>query len=139
MSINEALREARKAAGYTLAAAAEQIGIKDASLSRIENGHTAVSLQRLAQFSSLYGISGAALLEGEVLMRPTSIDLLKMQQVIEMVAEIIKELEASPSPSKLAGAVAQIYAREINRLIDDPSAKFDTERHRADAETIFRD
>ena len=139
MSVHKALRDARKAAGYSLAAAAKAIGITEPSLSRIETGRTKVSIQRLADFSVLYGLSGSALLDGEVLMRPSSIDVRKMEAVVELVAEIVQQLDATPSPSKLAGAVSGIYEREVNRLVDDPSAEFELERYRTDIETIFRD
>ncbi len=108
-----------------------------ASLSRIETGVSQISIQRMGQFAAFYGVSAASLLAGEIVMRPSSIDLKKMESVVEAVAEIVKRLGVSPSPSKLGRAVAQVYEMEINRLVDNPDAEFNLDRHINFIEIIF--
>jgi len=137
VSIHAKLREARENSGYTLEEAAQKIGMSIASLSRIETGVSKISIQRMGQFAAFYGVSAASLLAGEIVMRPTSIDLSKMESVVEAVAETVRRLGVSPSPSKLGKAVAQVYEMEINRLVDHPDAEFDLSRHTKFIEIMF--
>lgn len=137
MSIHAKLRLARENAGYTLEDAAGKIGMSIASLSRIETGVSKISIQRMGQFAAFYGVSASALLAGEIVMRPSSIDLDRMEQVVKAVAEVIARLGVSPSPSKLGKTVSQVYELEINRLVDQPDAEFDLTRHTKFIEVIF--
>ena len=139
MAIHTKLREAREKAGYTLEEAAGQIGLSIASLSRIETGVSKISIQRMGEFSAFYCVSASALLAGEVVMRPTSIDLDRMEKVVEVVAEAVSRLGVAPSPAKLAQTVSQVYQLEINRLVDHPDAEFDLTRHTKFIEVVFKE
>ena len=137
VAIHTKLREARTTAGYTLDQAAEKIGISIASLSRMETGVSKVSIQRMGQFAAFYGVSASALLGGEIVMRPTTIDLERMERVVEAVAGAVARLGVSPSPAKLGRAVSQVYQLEINRLVDHPDAEFDLTQHTKFIDVIF--
>lgn len=60
MAIYQTLKQAREQAGFTLEQAAECSGI---SFSRMENGLSKVTMDRLEMLAALYQVSASALVE----------------------------------------------------------------------------
>ena len=74
-------RDARKSAGLTQEAAANQLGLSPEHYGKVERGERTVNLERMVQISHLYGTTVCALLEGfdteataAVTQRPAEID-----------------------------------------------------------------
>ena len=116
--------------------AAEAVGISTASLSRMENGVSRVTTDRLAMLAGLYQVSATALLGGSIVMAPASVDLERMRAVVELVQETVIRLRMRPSPKKMGLAVSEVYRVEIERMVADPNAEFDPGRHAGLIEAI---
>lgn len=138
MSIYQTLRQAREQAGLSMEKAAECIGISGASFSRMENGLSKVTTERLEMLAALYEISASALLEGSIVTRPSTVDIDRMRQVVETVQRCVNQAKVRPSPEKMGMAVAEIYRLEIEHIVTDPKADFDPDRHAALIEAMFR-
>ena len=79
--IGRHIRDARKSAGLTQEAAANQLGLSPEHYGKGERGERTVNLERLVQISHLYGTTVCALLEGfnteavaPVTQRPAEMD-----------------------------------------------------------------
>lgn len=78
--IGRHIRDARKSAGLTQEAAANQLGLSPEHYGKVERGERTVNLERMVQISHLYGTTACALLEGfdtdaaPVTQRPAEID-----------------------------------------------------------------
>ncbi len=138
MPIHTTLRKAREAAGLSLEKAAEAIGISGASFSRMENGVSKVTTERLEDLARLYRVSAAALLEGSIVTNPTNVDLDRMRQVVETVQAEVNRIKARPSPEKMGLAVSEVYRIEIEHIIQNPKAEFDPTRHLTLIKAMFR-
>lgn len=138
MSIHQTLKQAREHAGLTLEQAAERIGISGASFSRMENGLSKVTVDRLEVLAALYEVSASALVEGCIVTKPSTIDIDRLKLVVEAVQRVANDLKAQPSPEKMALAVSELYRLEINHIVNNASARFDPNRHTGIIEAIFR-
>lgn len=139
MAIHRKLKRAREQANLTLEEAADYIGIRGASLSRMENGLSKVTIDRLAELSALYGVSASDLVDGSIISTPSSIDIDRLKQVVEMVQRVVIEQSARPSPEKMALAVSEIYRLEVGHLKGEPTAEFDPDRHTSLIHAIFQE
>ena len=79
--IGRHIRDARKSAGLTREAAANQLGLSPEHYGKAARGERTVNLERLVQISHLYGTTVCALLEGfnteavaPVTQRPAEMD-----------------------------------------------------------------
>ena len=88
--IGRHIRDARKSAGLTQEAAANQLGLSPEHYGKVERGERTVNLERLVQISHLYGMTVCVLLEGfdteaaaAVTQRPAEMDafLSAMRQI----------------------------------------------------------
>jgi transcriptional regulator with XRE-family HTH domain len=138
LAIYNTLRQAREQAGLSLEKAAECIGISGASFSRMENGLSKVTTERLEMLAALYQVSAAELIEGSIVTKPSTIDLARMKAVVEAVQSVVNRLKVRPSPEKMGLAVAELYRLEITHIVNDPKAEFDPERHLGIIEAMFR-
>lgn len=138
MDIHAALKSARKSSGLSLAQVGEELGITDASVSRMENRQSKVTTDRLIELAKLYKVSASALLEGAVVTNPNTIDLDRMRLIIEEVEVYISDRRVRPEPSKISLAVAVLYKAEINHIVDRPDAVFDPKRQLDVIEAIFK-
>lgn len=138
MAIHETLKKAREQSGLTLEQAAGKIGISGASFSRMENGLSKVSMERLADLSALYGVSASALVDGAIVTRPSTIDIDRLKLIVKTVQEVVNRMRVRPSPDKMATAVAELYRLEIDHIVHDPAAEFDPARHLGIIEAMFR-
>ena len=138
MAIYQTLREARLQAGLSLEKAAECIGISGASFSRMENGLSKVSTDRLEMLASLYRVSASDLIEGSIITMPSTVDLDRMRAVVEAVQAGVYSLRVRPSPEKVGTAVTEIYRMEIERIVNDLKAEFDPTRYNGLIEAMFR-
>mgnify|MGYP001305605730 FL=1 len=57
-----AVRSARRAAGLSVRALADRVGVSPATVSAVENGHTELGVSRLLQFAAALGVPPARLL-----------------------------------------------------------------------------
>lgn len=137
MAIHQTLRQAREHAGLTLEKAAESIGISGASFSRMENGLSKVTMDRLEALAALYDVSASALVEGSIVTRPSTIDIDRLKLVVQTVQQVVNDLAAHPSPEKMAMAVSELYRLEITHIVNDAKAEFDPTRHLGIIQTIF--
>ncbi|MHA3916665.1 helix-turn-helix domain-containing protein [Halovulum sp. GXIMD14793] len=137
MAIYQTLKQAREQAGFTLEQAAECIGISGASFSRMENGLSKVTMDRLEMLAALYEVSASALVEGSIVTKPSTIDIDRLKLVVEAVQQVVNDLQAQPSPEKMALAVSELYRLEINHIVNDASAAFDPARHIGVIEAMF--
>lgn len=137
MAIHQTLRQAREQVGLSMEQAAEAVGISTASLSRMENGVSRVTTDRLAMLSGLYQVSATGLLGGSIVMPPSAVDLERMRAVVELVQKIVIRLRVRPSPKKIGLAESEIYRTEIERIVADPDAEFDPGRHAGLVEAMF--
>jgi len=138
VSINNLLRQAREIAGLSIEQAAGRIGISGASYSRMETGRSRVTTERLDSLAALYGVSASALLDGCIATRPSTVDLNRMRQVVEIIQTALNRMKVRPSPEKMGLAVAEVYRLEIDHIITNPQADFDPARHAAIIDAIFR-
>lgn len=129
MPIQATLKTAREQAGLTLEQAAERIGISGASFSRMENGLSKVTIDRLETLAALYEVSASAMVEGCIVTRPSTIDIERLKLVVEAVQRVVNEQGAHPSPEKMALAVSELYRLEITHIVNDAKAEFDPTRH----------
>ncbi len=118
--------------------AAECIGISGASFSRMENGLSKVNTDRLEMLAELYGVSASALVEGSIVMRPSTVDLERLQAIVQAVQTVINSYRVRPSPEKMAMAVAELYRLEIEHIVNNPKADFDAHRHIGIIEAMFK-
>jgi transcriptional regulator with XRE-family HTH domain len=125
-------------AGLSLEKAAECIGISGASFSRMENGLSKVSTDRLEMLASLYRVSASDLIEGSIITMPSTVDLDRMRAVVEAVQAGVYSLRVRPSPEKVGTAVTEIYRMEIERIVNDLKAEFDPTRYNGLIEAMFR-
>lgn len=139
LAIHKALKEAREHAGLSLEKAAERIGVSGASFSRMENGLSKVTMDRLEVLSALYEVSASALVEGSVVTKPSTIDIERLKLVVQTVQQVVNERAAQPSPEKMALAVSEIYQLEITHIVNDADAKFDPSRRLGIIEAIIGD
>lgn len=139
MAIHDILKQTRIRAELTLEEAASAIGISGASFSRMENGLSRVTTDRLAELANLYQVSAAALVEGNIVTRPTNIDIACLTGVVEAVQGTVNRLGVIPSPEKMGMAVGELYRLEIDHIINHPKAKFDANRHLGIIEAMFRE
>ena len=78
--IGRHIRDARKSAGLTQEAAANQLGLSPEHYGKVERGERTVNLERMVQISHLYGTTVCALPEGfdtdaaPVTQRPAEMD-----------------------------------------------------------------
>lgn len=138
MAIHQTLKEARTKIGMSQEQAADFLGISGASFSRMEAGQSAVTTNRLVRLAALYKVSASALLEGSVVMEPTTMDMKRLKLVVIEIERIISALNARPSPEKIAEATATLYTTEIDFIIRHPRESFDPSRHAPLLELIFR-
>ena len=138
VAIYQTLKQAREQAGFTLEQAAESIGISGASFSRMENGLSKVTMDRLEMLATLYEVSASALVEGSIVTKPSTIDIDRLKLVVEAVQQVVNDLQAHPSPEKMALAVSELYRLEINHIVNDAKAEFDPRRHLGIIDAIFR-
>lgn len=137
MSVHRTLRQAREQAGLSLEKAAECIGISGASFSRMENGLSKVTTERLEMLATLYQVSASELVAGVIVTRPSTIDLERLKAVVEAVQEVVNDLKANPSPEKMAMAVTELYRLEITYIVNDATAEFDPSRHLGIIKVMF--
>lgn len=137
MAIHNTLRQSREQAGLTLEQAADSIGISGASFSRMENGLSKVTTERLEMLAQLYGVSASALIEGSIVMRPSTVDLERLKAVVQVVQGVVNSRRVKPSPEKMAMAVTELYRLEIDHIVSNPKAEFDPDRHIGIIETMF--
>lgn len=137
MAIHTILRQAREQAGLSLEAAAECIGISGASFSRMENGLSKVTTERLEKLAQLYEVSASALVEGSIVSRPSTVDIERLKLVVETVQAVVNRLRVRPSPEKMGLAVSEIYRLEIDHIVDHPQAEFQPDRHLSILEAMF--
>jgi transcriptional regulator with XRE-family HTH domain len=137
VAIHNTLKQARERAGLTLEKAAECINISGASFSRMENGLSKVTTDRLEILAALYEVSASALVEGSIVTRPSTIDIDRLKLVVEAVQHVVNERQAHPSPKKMAMAVAELYRLEITHIVNDATAEFDPSRHLGIIEVMF--
>ena len=137
MDVYSAIKLARQKAGLSLAAAGEALGITDASLSRIENHQSKLTAERLVELSKLYKVSASALLEGAVVMKPSTLDLDRLKAIIEEVEAVAAQLEERPTPAKIGTTITEIYRIEIERLVENSDAQFDPKRYLSTIEGFF--
>ena len=138
MAIHNVLRQAREQSGLTLEKAADAIGISGASFSRMENGLSKVTTDRLEVLASLYQVSASALIEGSIVTKPSTVDIDMMKAIVEAVQEVVNRLRVRPSPTKMGQAVAELYRLEIDHIVENPKAEFDPNRHLGIIEAMFR-
>ena len=138
MALHNMLKQAREQAGLTLEKAAECIGISGASFSRMENGLSKVTMDRLEMLAALYDVSASALVDGSIVTRPSTIDLDRLKLVVAAVQEVVNDLGANPSPEKMALAVSELYRLEINYIVNDATAEFSPQRHLGIIEAMFK-
>ena len=138
MDIHAALKSAREQSGLSLAKVGQEIGISDASVSRMETRQSNVTVDRLIELAKLYKVSASALLEGAVVTNPNTIDLDRLRLIIEEVEEYISDRSVRPEPSKISLAVAVLYKAEINHIVGRPDAVFDPKRQLDVIEAIFK-
>lgn len=112
----------------SLADAADHVGVTSASMSRMETGQTQVTVDRMVELARFYGCSPTDLLEGEVTMLPRGADMARVRDIIELVQQVILDLNASPSPGKVADLVMELYKQQGN----------DLDAHRSLAEMVIR-
>lgn len=138
--INLLLRKARVRAGISLEGAANHLGITTASMSRAETGVSGITADRIQGLAQFYGISIADLFDGVLITMPSAIDLERLHCVVMLIQQIITDMNAKPSAQKVAEVTTQVYQREIERLLGNPTAKtaFTPNTHRAFIETMFR-
>ncbi len=139
VAIHIILKQAREQAEFTLEQAAERIGISGASFSRMENGLSRVTTERLEVLASLYKVSASALVEGSIVTKPSTIDIERLKLVVQTVQQVVNDQQAHPSPEKMAMAVSEVYRLEISRIINDASAHFDPTRHLGIISAMLRD
>lgn len=108
-----ALRDARTQSGMSMEAVSAELGLTMATLSRIETASIGVKADRVAQLAELYGLSVADLLEGRVVNAASKIDMEILHAVVRLVQDVIKELNASPSPDKVADVVLASFQEEL--------------------------
>lgn len=130
MAIHQTLKQAREQAGLTLEHAAECIGISGASFSRMENGLSKVTMERLEMLAALYEVSASAMVEGSIVTKPSTIDIDRLKLVVEAVQQLVHEQKLQPPPKKMATAVSELYRLEITHIVNDPTARFDPTRHK---------
>ncbi|MEM6495438.1 MAG: helix-turn-helix transcriptional regulator [Pseudomonadota bacterium] len=138
MAIHDTLRQAREQAGLSLEKAAEIIGISGASFSRMENGLSKLTTDRLEVLAALYQVSASELVAGSIVTKPTSVDVTRLRSVVEVVQGVVNRLKVRPSPEKMGMAVAELYQLEINHIVNEPKAEFDPTRHLGIIEAMFR-
>lgn len=138
MAIYNILRQAREQSGLSLEKAAECIGISAASFSRMENGLSRVTTDRLEMLAELYDVSASALIDGSIVTRPSNVDIDRMKAVVAAVQGVVNRLRVRPSPEKMGMAVAELYRLEIDHIVTNPKATFDPERHLGIIEAMFR-
>lgn len=129
MALSNDLKQARKEAGLTMVDAAEQLGITQGSLSRIETGDTSVSSQRLIDMAGLYGVSPSMLLDGAVVNALSDKDLDRIGQVIEFVEEVLSEHSSRPKPTVVRETILAIFKQE-SASVYKSGANFDPSRYR---------
>ena len=137
MAIHNILKQAREQAGLTLEQAAECINISGASFSRMENGLSKVTMDRLEMLAALYEVSASALVEGCIVTKPSTIDIARLRLVVEAVQQVVNEKEAQPSPEKMAMAVSELYRLEIEHIVNNATAEFDPARHLGIVQAMF--
>ncbi|MEP3784136.1 helix-turn-helix transcriptional regulator [Ascidiaceihabitans sp.] len=137
VAIHQTLKQAREQAGLTLEKAADCIGISGASFSRMENGLSKVTMDRLEVLSALYEVSASALVEGSIVTKPSTIDIDRLKLVVEAVQQVVNERKVHPSPEKMAMAVAELYRLEITHIVNDVTAVFNPSRHMEIVRTMF--
>jgi len=138
VAIYNTLRQAREQAGLTIESAAEAIGISGASFSRMENGLSKVTTERLEMLAALYEVSASALIEGSIVTKPSTIDIDRMRRVVETVQETVNALRVKPTPEKMGLAVSEVYRLEIEHIVSNAKAEFDPSRHATLIDAIFR-
>lgn len=138
MAIYQTLKQAREHSGLSIEKAAEAIGISGASFSRMENGLSKVTTERLEMLAELYQVSASALIEGSIVTRPSTVDLDRMKTVVATVQAVVNQMKVRPSPEKMGLAVAEVYRLEIDHIVTDPKAEFDPSRHVGLIEAMFR-
>lgn len=138
VAIHNTLKQAREQAGLTLEKAADRIGISGASFSRMENGLSKVTTDRLEVLAALYEVSASALVEGSIVTRPSTIDIDRLKLVVQTVQQVVNDQKARPSPEKMAIAVSELYRLEINHIVNDAKAEFDPSRHFGIITAIFQ-
>lgn len=129
MALHKTLRQAREQAGLSLEKAAECLGISGASFSRMENGLSKVTVDRLEMLAVLYDVSASALVEGSIVTKPSTVDIDRLKLVVKAVQQVVNDLQAQPSPEKMALAVSELYRLEINHIVNNAKAEFDPSRH----------
>ena len=129
MALSDDLRQARKNAGLTMVDAAKELGIKQSSLSRIENGSTGVPSQRLIDMAGLYGVSPSSLMDGAVVNALSDKDLDRIGQVIEFVEEVLSEQSSRPKPTVVRETILAIFKQE-SASVYKSGADFDPTRYR---------
>lgn len=145
-----ALQEARKALGLTLEDAARELSkfssdttgprISSSQLSRIETGSAYITQERLEQLADLYGLSVPELLDGQVVKAASRMDLQRLKDVVAFVQQVVIDLQAQPSATKMSDAITMVYERETEWALTQTDLKtsFDPDRHRQFVETAFR-
>ena len=107
-------------------------------MSRLETGQVDLTLDRAQELAELYGIDLAALVTGSLVTKPTSLDLERIGQVIEVVQDVILAKKLRPSGNKVGAVVTSVYQTELERIAGDPTAVFDARRQQRLVEVMFQ-
>lgn len=119
MAIHKTLKQAREKSGLSLEKAARAIGISGASFSRMENGLSKVTVDRLLVLAKLYQISASSLLEGAIVCNASEIDIDRLKAAVLAVQKVVNDQTAQPSPESVAETVVEIYRSGIDHLSDN--------------------
>ncbi|MEP1523014.1 helix-turn-helix transcriptional regulator [Ascidiaceihabitans sp.] len=129
MALSDDLKRARQNAGLTMVEAAGELGMSQGSLSRIENGGTGITAQRLIDMAGVYGVSPSMLMDGAVVNALSDKDLDRIGEVIEFVEEVLSEHSTRPKPTVVRKTILAIFRQE-SASVHKSGAEFDPTRYR---------
>lgn len=139
MELPDAISTARKNAKLGVNEAAGLLGTYGSTLTRMEKGDAGIKVAMLLKMAELYKVSITQLVSGEVVREPSSLDLNMIGAVVKTIAEHLLQHSLSPTSTKLANGVVQVYKAEMTHLNDHPEDEFDLSRHSDLIETIFEE
>lgn len=98
-----------------------------------------MTTERLEALSALYGVSASALVDGNVVTKPSTIDVEHLKLFVAAVQEVVLHLKVNTSPEKMSLAISELYRLEVTHNVHDPGSQFDATRHLGIIEAIFRE
>lgn len=127
MELHQQLNQARKKAGLSVNEVAAHLDVGRVQVWRMEKNADWVSVGRLKQLASLYGIPAATLLSDNVDIGEADISYQLIEDAMQAVGGVSSNMAHPPSPEATRAAVVAVIRHQQKRWSEDSTHIFNSD------------